>query len=118
MRNCDWMMSVEGLITRITTFTAGTSRSSKYTCPSKSFPRRPARPAICVNLHDRRGKRPLGSQKVASPAAVELDDSREADGFGGHVDADGESLGGEEEFHETCGEEDLDDLLEQRQQPE
>jgi len=68
-----------------------------------------------VNLHDRRGKRPLGSQKVASPAAVELDDSREADGFGGHVDADGESLGGEEEFHETRGEEDLDDLLEQRQ---
>ena len=39
---------------------------------------------------------------------------REDDGFGGHVDADGEGLGGEEALDEALLEEDLDHLLQEK----
>lgn len=68
-----------------------------------------------MNLRGKRRQHRLGREEVAAAGSVELDDAAEADGLGGHVDADGEGLGGEEQLDESRGEEDLHDLLEQRE---
>lgn len=54
----------------------------------------------------------LSSREVAEVAAVELAHGGEDDRLGGHVESDGEGLGGEEDLNESLLEENLDDLLE------
>lgn len=58
----------------------------------------------------------LARGQVAELAAVELADVCEDDRLGGHVEADGERLGGEEDLDEALLEEDLDDLFEDGEQ--
>mmetsp|Transcript_20675 Transcript_20675/g.66543 ORF Transcript_20675/g.66543 Transcript_20675/m.66543 type:complete len:612 (-) Transcript_20675:398-2233(-) len=59
----------------------------------------------------------LARGEVPEGGAVELGQLGEDDGLGGHVEAHGEGLGREEELDEPLLEEDLDELLEQRQEP-
>jgi hypothetical protein len=54
----------------------------------------------------------LASGEVTEVATVEFTNGGEDDSFGGHVETDGERLGGEEDLEETFLEEDLDDLFE------
>ncbi len=57
----------------------------------------------------------LAGQQVAGVDAVVLFQALENDRRGGHVDAHGEGLGGEQELEQAGGEDALDDLLEDRQ---
>jgi len=70
--------------------------------PSVSIPRRPARPVNWVYAP---------GVSASWPSPVKHDRS------GGHVDAEGQGLGGEDEFEETFGKEDLGGFLEGRHEP-
>ena len=61
------------------------------TCPCGSMPRRPARPAICWNSFGMKG---------ATGDAIELAHPANNDRAGGHIHAQGQGIGGEDDAHE------------------